>query len=91
MMPRYYFNLSDGHFIPDNEGAPCLTQKDARAYAKRIAAEYGRNRDYIPDNMCVCVTDEMGTEVFRTPVVDHSVKFTAADIQHTLRSENADE
>ena len=48
-MPRYYFSLSDGGFVPDNKGTPCTTRKDAERYATDIAAEYGRNRDRIPE------------------------------------------
>jgi hypothetical protein len=85
-MPRYYFNLSNGDFVPDNSGTPCTTRKDAETYATSIAAEYGRNRDHIPDNLSVCVTDETGREVFRTPVVNHSTKTTAQNIQDSLRA-----
>jgi hypothetical protein len=89
-MPRFYFHLSDGGFVSDNRGQLCKTRKDAEAYAVNVAAEYGRNRDHISKDLSVVVTDEMGKEVFRAPVVDHSVKVKAKDIVDTLRSGEGD-
>jgi hypothetical protein len=85
-MPRYYFNLSDGGFIPDNKGMPCTTRRDVEAPARAIATEYGRNRDHISQNLSVVVTDEMGSEVLRTPVVNYARKVKADKIVDTLRS-----
>lgn len=88
-MPRFYFHLSYRVFIPDNKGAVYTTRKDAEAYANHVAAEYGRNRKYISDDLCVCVVDEMGVTVFRSPVVNHARKVTADKIEETLRSEDS--
>jgi hypothetical protein len=85
-MPRYYFHPSDGGFVPDNKGEVCKTRKDAEAHANAIGAEYGRNRDHIPENLSVVVTDEMGCEVLRTPVVNHARKVKADKIVGTLQS-----
>ena len=84
-MPRYYFHQSDGGFVSDNRGKVWPTRKDAEEYAVSIAGELGRNRDNIPDGLSVLVTDEMGREVFRTPVVNHARKVTADAIVETLR------
>ena len=86
-MPHFYFHLLDGVFISDNKGTACETRKDAQAFAANVAAEYGRNRDRIDDDLCVSVTDEMGKEVFRTPVANHASKVAADTMVATLRSE----
>lgn len=76
-MPRYYFHFSDGLFVADNKGAVFPTRKEASLHAAHIAAEYGRNRKHVDENLCVCVTDQSGNEVFRTPVIDHSYRVKA--------------
>ena len=70
-MPRYYFNLCNGFFTADNRGSVFATRKDAAVHASHVAAEYARHRANIDRDLCVSVTDELGTEVFRTPVIGH--------------------
>jgi hypothetical protein len=86
-MPRFFFHLSDGVLIEDNHGSLCNTRDDAKLFAQNLAAEYGRNRKLKNiEDLCIRVTDETGTEVYRTPVVDRAAKVTAHTIVETLRS-----
>ena len=82
-MPRFYFHMSNGVFIPDNKGKYCTTRKAAEGYAVKMAAEYGRNHGYVPVHLCVSVADEMGVEVFRTSIVNHARKLTAEKKKNT--------
>ena len=86
-MPRFFFHLADGVLIEDNHGSRCNTREDARVFAQSLAAEYGRNRKFEKiEDLSVRVTDETGTEVYRTPVVNLAAKVTADTIVETLRS-----
>jgi hypothetical protein len=68
---RYFFHLSDGTFIEDDAGEVCSTVEEAKRFAMSVAAELGQNRDAKDfEGGYVCVTDEGGTEVFRTPLVN---------------------
>jgi hypothetical protein len=88
-MPRYYFHFSDGFFVADNKGAVFPTREEASLHASHIAAEYGRNRENVDANLCVCVTDQSGEEVFRTPVIDHSYKMKAKRTVKAVGSQGA--
>jgi hemerythrin superfamily protein len=68
---RYFFHLSDGNLIQDDAGEVCKTLEEAKQFAINVAAELGQNRDAKDiQGEYVCVTDEDGTEVFRTPLVN---------------------
>jgi hypothetical protein len=68
---RYFFHLANGTFVPDQEGEDCSTLERAKEFALKVAAELGRNRNREEiDGEHVCVTDENGKEVFRTPLVN---------------------
>lgn len=45
-MPRYFFNLHDGHkIIPDPDGTELKDYHAARAHAFRVMRELSRNRE----------------------------------------------
>jgi hypothetical protein len=73
-MPRFFFHLSDGVTIEDNRGTACNTRIDARVFAIKLAADYALNPKFaeVPD-LSILVTDEGGSEVFRTPIVTTAV------------------
>jgi hypothetical protein len=53
------------------EGENCATLERAKEFALKVAAELGRNRNREElEGEHVCVADESGKEVFRTPVVN---------------------
>jgi hypothetical protein len=67
-MPRFYFHLAD--LVEDNHGARCATRAEARVFARSLAAEYAKYRGTTAnERQYICVKDETGTEVYRTPIV----------------------
>jgi hypothetical protein len=74
-MTRFYFHLTDGTMIEDDQGQPCATEKEARAHADQVARELSRNRarDDIK-HWAVCVTDESGKRITRIPLARHPRK-----------------
>jgi len=76
-MPSFFFHLTNGDTFPDDRATACGTLDEAKTVALAIAAELGRNRpaDEIA-HLTVRVTDENGSEVFRTKVVNlqHATK-----------------
>jgi hypothetical protein len=68
-MPRYFFNLTNGTTIRDTEGEQCADLDAAKTLARRSARDLARNKRRTEINsFYVCVTDEHGNEVFRTPL-----------------------
>jgi len=70
-MPQFFFHLTNGETIRDEQGTVCATLEDAKAYALAVAAELGRNRS--PEDigaLALCVTDETGGELFTTKLVN---------------------
>jgi hypothetical protein len=67
-MPLYFFRLSTVDLVPD-EGEELLNREAAIALAKEMARDVSRNqqRSYV-HGKAIVVTDEAGTEVFRTPL-----------------------
>ena len=43
-MPQYFFNLTNGETVRDDQGTRCDTMDDVKTYALAVAAELGRNR-----------------------------------------------
>jgi len=43
-MPQYFFNLTNGETVRDEQGTRCDTVEDVKTYALAVAAELGRNR-----------------------------------------------
>ena len=72
-MPLYFFRLSTVDLVPD-EGEELLNREAAIALAKEMARDVSRNqqRSYVRGKAIV-VTDEAGTEVFRTALKVDSV------------------
>jgi hypothetical protein len=67
-MPRYHFELTNGHRLPDPTGLECNSDQDARSkadlIARQIAKETGSNRN----SRYVRVVDVEGAEIYRAPV-----------------------
>ena len=78
-MPIYFFRLSTGEILPDDEGEDEILPDDegeelpsreaAIALAKEVAHDLSGNQQpsYVRGKVVV-VTDEAGTELFRTPL-----------------------
>lgn len=79
-MARFFFHLTDGTKVCDPDGEECSSLERARDHAIRTAHELARNkRPSLLSGLCVCVTDESGSEVFRVPLAE-------AKIERRLRS-----
>jgi hypothetical protein len=69
-LPRYFFNLTDGSTIRDpDDGEELVGPEEAQATAMLIASDVARNK-LRPQTagVYVCITDEHGKELFRTPL-----------------------
>jgi len=67
-MPRFFFNLTNHTKVNDDRGELC-TLEQARNTALEVAAELGRNQNRNKiRGVSIAVTDEDGTELFRTPL-----------------------
>ena len=89
-MPQYFFNLTNGETVRDDQGTRCDTLEDVRTYALAVAAELGRNRS--PEELStlsLCVIDETGQEVFRTKVVNMQTAPNAEAITRAARNEES--
>ena len=64
-----FFRLSTGEILPDDEGEELPSREAAIALAKEVAHEVSANQQssYVRGK-AVVVTDEAGTELFRTPL-----------------------
>jgi len=67
-MPRFYFHVTNGQMIRDQDGDLCGSVEDAKREAIMIARELGHASAPTARWRNVSVTDEDGKEVFRTPI-----------------------
>jgi hypothetical protein len=89
-MPQYFFNLTNGETVRDEQGTRCDTVDDAKSYALAVAAELGRNRSREELNaLALCVTDETGQEVFRTKLVNMQNPRNADAMTRAARNEKS--
>ena len=66
-MPRYYFDLSNGHRVRDYSGLDCRSEDDAKHKAKMIAHDIAREVESIPKRR-LTVVDEDGRDVFEARI-----------------------
>jgi hypothetical protein len=67
-MPRFFFHVSNGDTIKDEQGDICESVEQAKRQAVTIARELGHANPDTNARKNVCVMDEQGNEVFRTPI-----------------------
>jgi hypothetical protein len=67
-MPRYYFHVTNGETTRDQDGDLFESVEEAKRHAVTIARELGHASSAAGARRHVCVTDEEGKEVFRTPI-----------------------
>jgi hypothetical protein len=69
LMPIYFFRLSTVEILPDDEGEELPSREAATALAKEVAHDLSASQQpsYVLGK-AVVVTDEAGTELFRTPL-----------------------
>ena len=89
-MPQYFFNLTNGETVRDEQGTRCDTVEDVKTYALAVAAELGRNRSPEELNtLALCVIDESGQEVLRTKVVNMQTAPNADAMTRAARNEES--
>ena len=67
-MPRFFFHVTNGKTIRDQDGDSFESVEEAKRHAVTIARELGHASSQTAARQNVFVTDEDGTEVFRTPI-----------------------
>jgi hypothetical protein len=67
-MPRYYFDIKDGHRFIDPSGLAFRNDRDAIARAKVIAIGVSLDKPKIDPTRHVSVLNEAKVEIFKVPV-----------------------
>jgi len=65
-MPRYHFELANGHRIPDPRGLDCKNGEDAVAKARHIAAAIAAEIGETPRSLVV--VDDDGNDLCKVPI-----------------------
>jgi hypothetical protein len=65
-MPRFFFHLSDGTTLRDEEGENCQDAAAARVHAHKVARELAQGDAF--RGLVLKVTDEQGTELTRVAI-----------------------
>ena len=63
-MPRYHFELANGHRLPDPSGLECSDHQDAIAKAHVIARTMAMELEAVHGRQLL-VLDETGTEIYK--------------------------
>ena len=66
-MPRYFFDLIDGHRLPDPAGLECRDDEEATAYARTIARQIATDSPGSSRRHVVVINDDRH-EVGAVPV-----------------------
>jgi hypothetical protein len=67
-MPRYYFDLANGHRLADPSGLDCRDDEDAKAKAEVIAREITADAPPGSVERRVTVLDESGKKITSVPI-----------------------
>jgi hypothetical protein len=67
-MPRYYFDLCNGHRLADPSGVDCRDEEEARAAAEVIAREIAADARPGSAERRVTVLDESGKKITSVPI-----------------------
>jgi hypothetical protein len=70
-MPRFYFDLTNGHRVPDKAGLECDDVPNARKMADRIANDIGREASTVPKKH-LTVVNENGEDIYRARIPEES-------------------
>jgi hypothetical protein len=62
-MPRFYFDLSNGHCVRDHAGLDCDSENDAKQKAELIAADIAGQARELPKKQ-LTVVDEDGRDIY---------------------------
>jgi hypothetical protein len=78
-MPRYFFDLKDGHRLVDPSGTDCKNDADAIGKAKVIAIGVSLDKPADDPERHIIVTDGAGQEISRVPV------YSEPSVEHPAR------
>lgn len=67
-MPRYFFNIEDGHRLVDPAGSECDGDKDAIEKAKVLAIGVALDKPEVDPKRHITVIDSDGHEISSVPV-----------------------
>lgn len=67
-MPRYFFDIKDGHRLVDPSGMNFANDDDAIARAKVFAIQVSLDTPKIDPKRHIAVLNQDGDEIFRVPV-----------------------
>jgi hypothetical protein len=67
-MPLYFFHLTNGDNVPDEDGEEFDLIEAARRHAMAVARELSRNRPGALVGYYISVVDEQGVVVFKVPL-----------------------
>jgi hypothetical protein len=67
-MPRYFFDIMNGHRLVDPSGTDCKNATDAINKARVIAIGVSFDRPAVDPERHIVVTDHAGQEISRVPV-----------------------
>ena len=67
-MPRYYFDIKDGHTLVDPSGSNFKDDNDAIAKAEVIAIEVSLDKPAVDPKRHIAVLNDSREEIFRVPV-----------------------
>ena len=67
-MPRYYFDIKNGHRLVDPSGMNLKTDDDAIARAKVLAIQVSLDTPLVDPKRHIAVLNQEGDEISRVPV-----------------------
>ncbi len=67
-MPRYFFDIKDGHRLVDPSGLDFKNDDEAIARAKVIAIGVSIDKPAVDPARHIAVIDDTGHEIFKVPV-----------------------
>lgn len=67
-MPRYFFDIKDGHRLVDPAGSECADDDDAIEKAKVLAIGVSLDKPEVDPKRHIAVINSDGTEISRVPV-----------------------
>lgn len=67
-MPRYFFDIKDGHRLVDPSGTTCKSDEDAIAKAKVVAIQVSLDTPMTDPKRHISVLNAARSEIFKVPV-----------------------
>ncbi len=67
-MPRYFFDIKDGHRLVDPAGSECGSDKEAVEKAKVLAIGVSLDKPEVDPKRHIAVINSDGLEIYRVPV-----------------------